>query len=90
MRNALPVRPWRNECAILNLDDKDGAGTHWVSYIKKGKRALYFDSFGDLSPPMELRKYLRGCNIQYNYDQYQQPNSVVCGHLCLEFLHQNV
>ncbi|XP_034944924.1 uncharacterized protein [Chelonus insularis] len=27
--------PWKNESAIINLDDKTGPGTHWVAYKKR-------------------------------------------------------
>lgn len=87
MRDDLPVTPYRNESAIVNLDSKLGQGTHWVCYKKTGSRVLYFDSFGDLRPPPELVRYLgSGVNIEYNYDRKQSFNSVICGHLCLEFL----
>ncbi|XP_015121280.1 uncharacterized protein LOC107044047 [Diachasma alloeum] len=33
MRNNMPQSgPWKNESAIVMLDDKDGPGTHWVAY----------------------------------------------------------
>ena len=57
MRDALPKRPRRNECGILNLDDSNGAGTHYCSFLKSGKDKIYFDSYG-LHPPTELVKYL--------------------------------
>ena len=34
MRDALPKKPRRNECGILNLDDSSGKGTHYVGWIK--------------------------------------------------------
>lgn len=85
MRNNLPKKPWKNECGIINLDDVEGPGTHWVAYKKKGNKSNYFDSFGNLSPPKELIKYLGG-NIEYNYIKYQDYDTYVCGHLCLIFL----
>lgn len=91
MRNALPMpsqaRP--KECAIINLDDFDGPGTHWIAYWKNGNVIHYFDSYGNLPPPSELLSYL-GSNskILYNYNQYQEYGSIICGHLCLIFLHQ--
>lgn len=90
MRNCLPKTVWNKECAIINLDDKDGPGTHWTAYIKNGIHVWYFDSFGNLPPPKELQRYLRGSKIQYNHDRLQQLNSFNCGHLCLEFLYKNV
>lgn len=90
MRNALPKKPNRKECAIINLDDKDKNGTHWVSYVKHDNEILYFDSFGDLRPPKELVKYFgKSMKIYYNYDRQQNFNTYVCGHLCLKFLINN-
>jgi len=57
LRDTLPKKPKRNECAIMNLDDTSGDGTHWVAWFKRGDKKWYFDSFG-LSPPTELNNYL--------------------------------
>ena len=87
MRNSLPEGgPLRNESAIINLDDKNGPGTHWTAYKKTGSHAEYFDSFGNLKPPPELCKYLKNSKIYYNHSNYQEFDTVVCGHLCLKFL----
>ena len=68
MRNALPSQVHQNECAIVNLDNNDGPGTHWVAYRKQGPHIKYFDSFGNLQPPKELIDYFgRGSRITYNY-----------------------
>lgn len=87
MRDALPYRPYEYERAIVNLDSKHGVGTHWVCYVKQRDRVYYFDSFGNLKPPIELIHYF-GSNIDlhYNYERQQSFDSVVCGHLCLNFL----
>lgn len=86
MRDTLPKdKPWTNECGIINLDSSKGNGTHWVAYFKKGKYNEYFDSFGDLRPPKELERYLKGI-INYNHKNYQNYNQVNCGHLALQFL----
>ena len=74
------------ECGILNLDSITGGGTHWVAYHKHRNKVVYFDSFGDLRPPAELQIYLKGHKIKYNYTNYQNPNTFICGHLCLKFL----
>lgn len=87
MRNSLPRRPWTVESGIVNLDDKEGPGTHWVAYKKQGCVVKYFDSYGDLRPPMEVLHYFRGNKILYNDTQHQYYNTIVCGHLCLKFLY---
>lgn len=86
MRNALPQTPWKKECAIINLDDLTGNGTHWVAYVKNNDNVNYFDSFGNLRPPIELLEYLGVGSVQYNYDKYQGYGTYICGHLCLKFL----
>lgn len=91
MRNALPTNgPRYHESAVVNLDDKDNVGTHWVSYKKKGDEVIYFDSFGDLQPPLDLLCYLGVDRIKYNYVRYQDFNTFNCGHLCLKFLTNNL
>lgn len=87
MRNALPVGgPWIREAAIINLDDQRGPGTHWVAYRKNGNNVVYFDSFGNLKPPKDLMNYLKADYVKYNYQQYQNFDTFICGHLCLKFL----
>lgn len=91
MLDELPTRPKRNETAIVNLDSSHGPGTHWVAYAKRGNTIVYFDSFGNLKPPKKLVEYFNNGstikrNILYNYDSVQAYDTVICGHLCLEFL----
>lgn len=91
MRDTLPHHhtPKRNECAIVNLDSSTNKGTHWVAYRKRGNSIEYFDSFGNLKPPIELVQYLgQNVKIFYNNDCYQKFNTINCGHLCLEFLYK--
>ena len=85
MRDALPKIPYTKECGIINLDSEKGAGTHWVAYYKNNNTIEYYDSFGNLQPPLEVLHYLRP-NITYNYKRDQKFNTYNCGHLCLKFL----
>jgi len=85
-RDKLPIRPKRKESAIVNLDIENGTGTHWVAYKKIGNRVDYYDSFGNLPPPLELEIYFAGCEVKYNYERRQKYNTTNCGHLCLTFL----
>jgi len=81
LRDTLPKKPKRNECAIMNLDDTSGNGTHWVAWFKHGSDKFYFDSFG-LSPPTELKNYFNGY-VLYPTERNQPRQAVICGHLCL-------
>ena len=87
MRNELPkTGPFLKEAAIINLDNKEGPGSHWVAYKKNGKKIQYFDSFGNVRPPIDLNEYFGEEKINYNYKKYQDFNTFICGHLCLKFL----
>ena len=59
MRKELPKSgPLKYKSAIVNLDDKDGPRTHWVAYRKINNQVIYFDSFGNPQPPLDLIEYL--------------------------------
>lgn len=88
MRDNLPKSVNKIESLVLNHDLTRNQGTHWTALVKVGDKAYYFDSFGKLPPPLELIHYLGPkTQIHYNYTRYQEFNSVLCGHLCLKFLH---
>lgn len=87
MRNNLPKNgPWKIEYGIVNLDTTQGDGTHWTAYKKCGNLVIWFDSFGDLKPPLEVQRYFKNCKIVYNNTNFQSRGTFVCGHLCLQFL----
>lgn len=97
MRDTLPLDEhiWQNETGIMNLDSVHGNGTHWICYVKNKKEIKYFDSFGNLRPPIELINYFysskqQPITIVYNYTRKQSMKAVTCGHLCLQFLSDNV
>ena len=84
MRDALPRgQPWKNESAIVNLDETSGLGMHWVCYKKRGEKVHYFYAYGNLRPPAELIRYFGTSvtDIHYNYERKQASDTVVCGHL---------
>lgn len=91
MKDALPEKIWKNETGIVNLDNSEGSGTHWVCYKKLGENVYYYDSFGNLQPPKELQFYFSTAkNIYFNYRTEQPEGTVICGHLCLNFLTKSV
>lgn len=87
MRDTLPKKPWKNECGVVNLDLNENEGTHWVAYRKNNNFVVYFDSFGNLRPPVELERYFVNCKIAYNHNRLQEFSSTNCGQLCIKFLH---
>lgn len=91
MRDTLPKKSKMKsqECWIINHGSSHTDGTHWTALAKNYSTAFYFDSFGKLPPPIEVVEYLHknGVQLYYNAKKYQNYGSVICGHLCLKFLH---
>ena len=74
---------------VINLNESDEPGSHWVAMVFGSDLILYFDSFG-LAPPEEvlmLRKKHR-VNVAFNSTHYQAFTSVLCGYYCLFFLNE--
>ena len=85
-RDRLP-RKIRKECGIINLDDIQGTGTHWVCYKNLTDVMEYFDPFG-LIMPNEALKYFNtaspsGRQIVYSIDEIQNRSTVLCVYWCL-------
>ena len=88
------IMPRKHSPCIINLDELENAGTHWVCCAPaerpKGARPKgagylwYFDSFG-MGFPQEFKS---SKPVIWNSSQYQNINSVLCGYYCLYFLHQ--
>lgn len=77
----------RIEAVVGNLNLLSEIGSHWVAYYKINNIVLYFDSYGDLMPPIELIKYFgKKCQIYYYYKQIQKFGQTNCGQLSLQFL----
>lgn len=91
MRDTLSTtkKPKKRECWIINHGSSRTDGTHWTALAKNNNIAFYFDSFGKLPPPFEVVDHLSktGVHLYYNAKKYQSYGSVICGHLCLKFLH---
>ena len=67
----------RTECGIINLDDTQGSGTHWVCYRNLDSVVEYFDPFG-LIMPNEALVYFRTSKkrIVYSMDEIQNRSTV--------------
>ena len=49
----------KKENNLINLDEYENTGTHWVSLFAKPKYTVYFDSFGIEHIPKEINKFIR-------------------------------
>jgi hypothetical protein len=69
---------------IINLDDRDGIGTHWVAfYFNPPLISIYFDSFGFV-PAIEIEQLIKP--YIYNKKTIQDLNSSSCGYFCIAFI----
>ncbi|PFX14257.1 Pulmonary surfactant-associated protein D [Stylophora pistillata] len=74
---------------VINLNESDEPGSHWVAMVFGSDLILYFDSFG-LDPPQEVLMLCKKHRVNYafNNTHYQSLTSVLCGYYCLFFLNE--
>ena len=56
-RNNLP-KTIKKGAYVINLDEYENTGTHWVALFVKPKYTVYFDSFGIEHIPKEINKFI--------------------------------
>ena len=69
LRNDLPNKI-KKGAYVINLDEYENTGTHWVSLFVKPKCTVYFDSFGIEHIPKEINKFINN-DIQVIYLEYK-------------------
>ena len=84
-RNNLPNKI-KKGAYIINLDEYENTGTHWVSLFVKTNEAIYFDSFGIEHIPKEINKFIGNSDIKSNIFRIQAHDSIMCGYFCIEFI----
>ena len=47
------------------------------------ENVTYFDSFGVLDIPKEIRKFIENKNIRINIYRIQAYDSIICGYFCI-------
>ena len=82
-RNNLPKTIKKGAC-VINLDEYESTGTHWIALFVKPKYTVYFDSFGIEYIPKEINKFIRN-DIKSNIFRLQAYDSIMCGYYCIEF-----
>ena len=94
-RNNLPNRI-KKGAYVINLDEYENTGTHWVSLFVKANEVIYFDSFGVEYIPKEINKFIgneqsysakaRYKKIKASIFRIQAYDSIMCGYFCIEFI----
>ena len=66
---------------VIDLDEYENIGTHWIALFYKKNEIVYFDSFGVENIPGEIKKFIGHRKIKANIFRVQANNSVMCGFL---------
>ena len=84
-RNNLPKKI-KDEAYVINLDEYEDVGTHWIALFCNKSEIVYFDSFGVEHVPKEIKEFVGNKNIKANIFRVQANNSVMCGYFCIGFI----
>lgn len=71
---------------VINLDDSEGLGTHWVSLVKKNNQLFYYDPFGVEYIDPDILNFIKKHKNNKAFlstEQNQNMLSVKCGYYCL-------
>ena len=81
-------KPNNVETGIINHDNSNGEGTHWIAYAIDPRGIVYFDSYG-LAPPKEFMRYISEFSIPIFYftlPTQQLNDPPICGREVLNVL----
>ena len=68
----------KNQCCVVNLDERESGGSHWIALAQDGGGLLVYDSFG--------RSVVDGDVIHTENDAEQSMVETNCGQRCLAWL----
>ena len=83
-RNYLPRI--KDEAYVINLDDKNSKGAHWVSLFVNKNLSVYFDSFGIEYITQEVLNKIQNKSITHNIFRMQDNESIFCRFYCVAFI----
>ena len=64
----------KNGAYIINLDEYEDVGTHWIALYVKNNEINYFDSFVVEHFPKEIKRFIGHKNIKTNVFRIQADN----------------
>ena len=63
-----------NGAHVINFDEYEDVGTHWIALYVKNDEVVYFDSFGVEHVPEEIMHFIGHKNIKTNIFRIQADN----------------
>jgi len=91
LANVIAKDEWKlltkNGNYIINLENHNQAGSHWVALVMGKSSCVYMDSFG-MPPPEQIYELLekKYKKVPYNKMEIQDMDSTYCGYFCIAFL----
>ena len=79
----------KDEAYVINLDDYESTGTHWiVLYVKTSNDSMlkYFDSLGVEHISKEIKQLIGNRNITANIFRKQRYDLIMFRYVCIEFI----
>ena len=71
---------------IINLDEYESIGSHWIALYVSDNNATYFDSFGVEHIPKEIKKFIGNKSIITNIYRIQAYDSIMCRYFYIGFI----
>ena len=71
---------------IINLDEYELIGTHWIALYANAKNLTYFDSFEVEHIPKENQKFVGNKNVVTKLYRVQACDSIKCAYFCIGFI----
>ena len=78
-----------NQSTIVNLQNSDRNGSHWVSYKRIGNK-IFFDSYGVAYIPDIIKNQYPNHKFICNIYRIQSMDSNQCGRYCILFVRGNI
>ena len=76
----------RDQTYVINMDEYESIGAHWIALYVNNNNVTYFDSFGDEHIPKEIKKFIGNKIIITNIYRIQPYDSIMCGYFCIGFI----
>ena len=75
-----------NKSMIINLQDSNQPGSHWIALKRVNNTIFVFDSFGVRYIPMDIFKIYKNLKIITDIYRIQDISSNLCGMFCILFI----
>ena len=84
-RNNLPNKI-KDAAYVINLDEYSNSRTHWIALYALNNNIIYFDSFGVVHIPKEIKIFIDKSTVVTSIFRIQANDSVISGYFYIRFI----